>query len=96
MAARQIPLEEMRGATVTLSNFGVFGAGHFADLVVVPPQVAIVGAGTIKRRPLVRDGKIIASALLPLSLTFDHRIATGMEAVRFLKAMIAELERPRL
>src|SRR5438105_438763 len=45
---RQIPLEEMRGATITLSNFGVSGAGRFANLVVVPPQVAIVGAGTIR------------------------------------------------
>jgi hypothetical protein len=49
--ARQIPLEELRGATITLSNYGVSGAGRFANLVVVPPQVAIVGADVIKPRP---------------------------------------------
>ena len=44
--ARSIPAEELRGATITLSNFGMIG-GRFASLIVVPPQVAIVGAGRI-------------------------------------------------
>ena len=47
IVARDIPREELRGATITLSNFGVFGAGRFAALVVLPPQVAIIGAGRI-------------------------------------------------
>jgi pyruvate dehydrogenase E2 component (dihydrolipoamide acetyltransferase) len=93
VAAREIPLEDMQGATITLSNFGVFGAGRFANLVIVPPQVAIVGAGTIKPRVRVKDGKPAVRRTLPLSLTFDHRIATGAEAAQFLKAMMAELER---
>jgi pyruvate dehydrogenase E2 component (dihydrolipoamide acetyltransferase) len=94
VAARQIPLEELRGATITLSNFGVSGAGRFANLVVVPPQVAIVGAGTIKPRVVARDGKPAVRRTLPLSLTFDHRVVTGIEAARFLKAMVAALEQP--
>jgi pyruvate dehydrogenase E2 component (dihydrolipoamide acetyltransferase) len=93
VAAREIPLEDMRGATITLSNFGVFGAGHFANLIVVPPQVAIVGAGSIKPRPRAHGGKLALRRTLPLSLTFDHRAANGMEAATFLKAMIADLER---
>ncbi len=93
VAARAIPLEDMRGATITLSNFGVSGSGRFANLVVVPPQVAIVGAGTIKPRPRVHEGKVVVRHTLPLSLTFDHRVATGMEAAAFLKAMIVDLER---
>jgi len=68
------------GATITVSNFGALG-GRFATPVVTPPQVAILGAGRI------RDG------LLPLSLTYDHRAATGAEAARFLEAAIADLER---
>ena len=91
--ARQIPLEELRGATITLSNFGVSGAGRFANLVVVPPQVAIVGAGTIKPRVVAREGKPAVRRTLPLSLTFDHRVVTGIEAANFLKAMVASLER---
>ncbi|HXJ00916.1 MAG TPA: dihydrolipoamide acetyltransferase family protein [Micropepsaceae bacterium] len=92
--ARQIPLEELRGATITLSNFGVSGAGRFANLVVVPPQVAIVGAGTIKPHVVARDGKPAVRRTLPLSLTFDHRVVTGMEAANFLKAMVTALEHP--
>jgi 2-oxoisovalerate dehydrogenase E2 component (dihydrolipoyl transacylase) len=90
--ARSIPLEEMRGATITLSNYGVFGVGRYANLVVVPPQVAIVGAGNIEPRVVVADGRPAVRRTLPLSLTFDHRVATGAEAARFLKAMISELE----
>ena len=93
VAARDIPLEDMQGATITLSNFGVFGSGRFANLVIVPPQVAIIGAGTIRPRAVVKDGKVVARRTLPLSLTFDHRVATGAEAARFLKAMMTELER---
>jgi 2-oxoisovalerate dehydrogenase E2 component (dihydrolipoyl transacylase) len=89
---RQIPLEEMRGATITLSNFGVSGAGRFANLVVVPPQVAIVGAGMIKPRVVPKDGVPVVHRVLPLSLTFDHRAVTGIEAANFLKAMVAALE----
>ena len=90
--ARAIPLEEMRGATVTLSNYGVFGVGSRANLVVVPPQVAIVGAGTIRPRIVAHNGAPAVRRTLPLSLTFDHRVATGAEAARFLKAMIESLE----
>lgn len=91
VAARTIPLEETRGATITLSNFGVFDVGRFANLVVVPPQVAIVGAGPIKPRPVVVNGTLSVRRTLPLSVTFDHRVATGMEAARFLKAMLEAL-----
>jgi pyruvate dehydrogenase E2 component (dihydrolipoamide acetyltransferase) len=91
--ARSVPLAELRGQTITLSNFGMFG-GRFAALVVVPPQVAILGAGRIAPRAVVADGKLVAHRLLPLSLTFDHRAVTGGEAARFLKAAIEELERP--
>ena len=91
--ARTVPVAELRGQTITLSNFGMFG-GRFAALVIVPPQVAILGAGRIAPHPVVADGKLGAHRLLPLSLTFDHRAVTGGEAARFLKAAIEELERP--
>jgi pyruvate dehydrogenase E2 component (dihydrolipoamide acetyltransferase) len=91
--ARSVPVAELRGQTITLSNFGMF-AGRFAALVIVPPQVAILGAGRIIDRPVVADGKLAAHRILPLSLTFDHRAVTGGEAARFLKAAIEDLERP--
>jgi 2-oxoisovalerate dehydrogenase E2 component (dihydrolipoyl transacylase) len=91
--ARTVPVAELRGQTITLSNFGMF-AGRFAALVIVPPQVAILGAGRITKRPVVADGKLAAHRILPLSLTFDHRAVTGREAARFLKAAIKDLEKP--
>jgi 2-oxoisovalerate dehydrogenase E2 component (dihydrolipoyl transacylase) len=93
LRARTVPLAELRGQTITLSNFGMF-AGHFAALVVVPPQVAILGAGRITPRAVMADGKLAAHRILPLSLTFDHRAVTGGEAARFLKAAIGDLESP--
>jgi 2-oxoisovalerate dehydrogenase E2 component (dihydrolipoyl transacylase) len=85
-------LDRLRGATITLSNFGMIG-GRFANLIVVPPQVAIVGAGRIDQRVLVHNGAPAARRVLPLSLTFDHRVVTGGEAARFLVALKTDLER---
>jgi pyruvate dehydrogenase E2 component (dihydrolipoamide acetyltransferase) len=93
VAERRVPPEEMRGATITLSNFGVLGAGRFAALVVVPPQVAIVGAGRITPWPVAHEEAAVVHRMLPLSLTFDHRVVNGGEAARFLAAMIANLAR---
>ncbi len=90
--ARSIPAEELRGASVTLSNFGMIG-GRFANLIVVPPQVAIVGAGRISDRVVAHKGHPAVRRTLPLSLTFDHRVVTGGEAARFLVALKADLER---
>lgn len=91
--ARRIEPEALRGATFTLSNFGMMG-GEFAQLVVMPPQVAILGAGRIDEVCLVEEGQLVVRRVLPLSLTFDHRVVTGGEAARFLSALRADLERP--
>jgi len=90
---RTLAAEDLRGATLTLSNFGML-AGRYAALMVVPPQVAILGAGRMERRVVaaaVGDAVSVRRAL-PLSLTFDHRAVTGGEAARFLAAVIKDLE----
>jgi len=89
--ARSVPLEELRGQTITLSNFGMFGGRH-AALVVMPPQVAIIGAGRSREAVVARDGQPTVRRVLPLSLTFDHRPVMGGEASRFLAAVVADLE----
>jgi len=91
--SRSIPPQELRGQTITLSNFGTF-CGRYAQLVVVPPQVAIVGAGRIREEPRAVGGEIRIRRILPLSLTFDHRAVMGGEAARFLRALIEDLEQP--
>jgi pyruvate dehydrogenase E2 component (dihydrolipoamide acetyltransferase) len=89
--ARRTPPSELRDATITLSNFGMLG-GRYAALVVVPPQVAILGAGRMARRAVETDGEVRMHLVMPLSLTFDHRVVTGGEAARFLAAMKDALE----
>ncbi|MDD1969029.1 2-oxo acid dehydrogenase subunit E2 [Pseudomonas putida] len=91
--ARSIPPKEMMGATITLSNFGTL-FGRYANPIVVPPQVAIIGAGGIRQEPVAMDGQVVIHPILPLSLTFDHRAVTGGEAARFFKALVEELEKP--
>lgn len=91
--ARSIPPAEMRGYTITLSNFGTI-AGRYSDPVVVPPTVAIIGAGKIRPQVVAVDGKPGIHRVLPLSLSFDHRAVTGGEAARFLGAMMTDLARP--
>lgn len=88
---RRIAPKALRGATISLSNFGALG-GLFAALVVVPPQVAILGAGRIHPRLMSTDGRLVTQRVLPLSLTFDHRVVSGGEAARFLAAVKAALE----
>ncbi len=91
-ASRAMPREDLLDPTISLSNFGMHG-GRFAELVIVPPQVAIFGAGRARDRAVAIDGKLAVRKLIPLSLSFDHRVATGVEATRFLNAAIADLER---
>ncbi|MCE2943564.1 MAG: 2-oxo acid dehydrogenase subunit E2, partial [Xanthomonadaceae bacterium] len=79
---------------IMLSNFGKF-AGKYATPVVVPPCVCIVAAGRLYHAVVPVLGGIETHRLMPLSLTFDHRAATGGEAARFLKAMIDDLQRAR-
>lgn len=89
--ARTVAPEHLRGQTITLSNFGAI-AGRHATLVVVPPQVAIVGAGRARDAVVAQHGHAVVTRVLPLSLTFDHRVVMGGEATRFLRALIADLQ----
>jgi 2-oxoisovalerate dehydrogenase E2 component (dihydrolipoyl transacylase) len=90
--ARKVPPEELRANTITLSNYGSI-AGRYASPVVLPPTVAILGAGRIAKQVVVADDRPTVRRMLPLSLTFDHRAVTGGEAGRFLNAVIADLQR---
>lgn len=87
---RSIAPSELSGYTISLSNFGVF-AGRYATPVVVPPCVAIVAAGKGRYQMTPVMGGFESHRVIPLSLTFDHRAATGGEAARFLKAMLDDL-----
>ena len=89
--SRSLPPGELRGQTFTLSNFGTF-AGRYADPVVLPPTVAILGAGKVRPVVVATATGIAAHRILPLSLSFDHRAVTGGEASRFLGVVIEDLQ----
>jgi 2-oxoisovalerate dehydrogenase E2 component (dihydrolipoyl transacylase) len=88
---RTVKGEELRNFTFMLSNFGTM-AGRYATPVVVPPAVAILGTGRVRQDVLAMDNQVVMHWRMPLSLSFDHRVVTGGEAVRFLGAVIADLE----
>ena len=90
---RKVPPEDLRANTITLSNFGPI-AGRYASPIVLPPTVAIVGAGSVRKEVVAVDDEPAVHRVLPLSVTFDHRAVTGGEAGRFMAAMIADLQNP--
>lgn len=92
---RKIKLEEMRGSSFTISNWGHFG-GTFATPIINFPDAAILGTGRISDKPWVWDGQIVIRKILPLSLTFDHRVTDGAEAATFLSKVMHYLEDPGL
>jgi pyruvate dehydrogenase E2 component (dihydrolipoamide acetyltransferase) len=89
---RSLTPDELRGATISLSNFGTI-AGLQASLIVMPPQVAIVGVGRIFQQSTKVEQGTEMHRVIPLSLTFDHRAVTGGVAARFLRAAIRDLEK---
>lgn len=88
---RSLKPSELRGNSITLSNYGAIG-GRYAAPMVLPPTVAILGAGESRDEVVARDGQAVIRHMLPLALTFDHRAVTGGEATRFLKAVIEDLQ----
>jgi len=87
---RTITPSDLQGATITLSNFGMI-AGEYSTPVVMPPMVAILASGKLREVARVHGGVVALRRVIPLSLTFDHRVLTGGEATRFFEAVIKSL-----
>jgi pyruvate/2-oxoglutarate dehydrogenase complex dihydrolipoamide acyltransferase (E2) component len=83
----------LRGATFSVTNFGTEG-GRFATPIVRPPQVAILGTGAVRARPIVDGDAVVAAPTLPLSLSADHRVVDGHDATAFLEDVAARLLQP--
>jgi len=91
--ARQLRLEEMRGGTFTISNLGGIGGTAFTPIVNYP-EVAILGLSRSTWQAVVRDGQIVPRLMLPLSLTYDHRVIDGADGCRFLSRLVQLLGDP--
>lgn len=88
-----ISLEDLQGGTFSITNGGVFGSLVSTPLLN-PPQSAILGMHTIKERPVVVDGEIVARPMMYLAISYDHRLIDGKDAVQFLVAVKETLEDP--
>ncbi|HKQ49146.1 MAG TPA: dihydrolipoamide acetyltransferase family protein [Phycisphaerae bacterium] len=89
----KLDIAEMRGGTFTVTNVGAMG-GTMATPIINWPEVAILGMGKLDLKPVVRDGQIVARKILPLFLSFDHRVIDGADGARFIRAIMGYLENP--
>ena len=91
--AGAIDVADLRGGTFSITNVGPLGGKGLIPTINYP-ECAILGMGRAEQRPVVRDGQIVVRTILPLTLTFDHRIADGADAARFMGAVIRRLSDP--
>jgi len=89
----KLEIAELRGATFTITNVGAIG-GVFATPMVNYPEVGILSLGAASQQPVVHDGQIVPRVILPLSLSFDHRVVDGADAARFTAKVVRSLENP--
>jgi pyruvate dehydrogenase E2 component (dihydrolipoamide acetyltransferase) len=86
-------LDDLRGGTFTITNIGALGGTGVLPIINYP-EVAILGVARGRLEPVVRDGQIVPRMMLPLSLTFDHRVADGVDGARLMAAIIRRIEHP--
>jgi pyruvate dehydrogenase E2 component (dihydrolipoamide acetyltransferase) len=91
--SRTLLLEEIRGGTFTISNFGSF-AGLYGNPMILPPQVGILGIGRVHQQPEVKDGTVVPASVLPLSLVVDHRLIDGVYACKYLARFMELVSHP--
>ena len=84
---------DLKGGSFTITNLGSIGVKYFTPMVNYP-ESCILGPGKIEDKPVVQDGKVVVRKILPLTITYDHRIVDGAEAARFMKDLIGYLENP--
>ncbi|MGK9486863.1 dihydrolipoamide acetyltransferase family protein [Bacillus pumilus] len=85
--------DEIEGSTFTITNLGAYGVEHFTP-ILNPPEAGILGVGTMYETPVYREDELCKGTILPLSLTFDHRVLDGAPASAFLSTVKAYLEEP--
>jgi pyruvate dehydrogenase E2 component (dihydrolipoamide acetyltransferase) len=88
---RKLSADQMKGGTFTISNQGGIGGAHFTPIVNTP-EVAILGMGRGALKPVVRDGKVEPRLMLPLALSYDHRVIDGGSAARFIVDLVKSFE----
>ncbi len=90
---RKLQPDDLRGGTFTVTNLGGIGGTGFTPIVNWP-EVAILGMARARLQPVVRDGQVVPRLMLPLSLSYDHRVIDGADAARFARRIAEMLENP--
>jgi pyruvate dehydrogenase E2 component (dihydrolipoamide acetyltransferase) len=91
--ARKLAIEEMQGGVFTITNLGGIGGMNFTP-IINSPEVAILGISRASMQPVFRDGEFAPRLMLPLALSFDHRVVDGADSARFLRWIVEALEQP--
>ena len=91
--ARKIGLEDLEGGSFTITNLGGIGGTNFTP-IINPPDVAILGVARGRMEPVYEDGEFVPRMMLPLALSYDHRLIDGADAARFLRWFVEALENP--
>lgn len=86
-------IDDLRGSTFTISNLGAIG-GTYSTPIINTPEVGILLSGRSRKMPVVVDDEIVVRLMMPLSLSYDHRVVDGGTAARFLNDVIRHLEDP--
>ena len=84
---------ELTQGTFGISNLGMFGTDIFSA-IIVPPNAGIIAVGTVKEKPVVRDGKVVVASMMNATISADHRVGDGAEAAVFLGEFQKNLENP--
>jgi pyruvate dehydrogenase E2 component (dihydrolipoamide acetyltransferase) len=90
---RKLSIEEMQGGSFTITNLGGVGGTSFTP-IVNSPEVAILGISRAKHQPVLVNGEFKPRLMLPLALSFDHRVVDGADGARFLRWVVEALEQP--
>jgi pyruvate dehydrogenase E2 component (dihydrolipoamide acetyltransferase) len=92
---RKLALDDMQGGSMTISNLGSLGGGAFTPIVNWP-EVAILGVARARMEPVYSDGEFVPRFLMPLTLSYDHRVIDGADGVRILRWIVEAIEQPAL
>ena len=92
---RKLSLDDMQGGSITISNLGSLGGGAFTPIVNWP-EVAILGVARARMEPVYADGEFVPRFLMPLTLSYDHRVIDGADGARILRWIVEAIEQPAL
>ncbi|MHC4767827.1 MAG: 2-oxo acid dehydrogenase subunit E2, partial [Planctomycetota bacterium] len=92
--AGSFEVNDTRGGTFTISNAGAMGGSRYSTPIINHPQAAVLALGRSREQPWVVDGAVVPRLILPLSVSFDHRIIDGAHAIAFMREIVNLLQNP--